>query len=57
MRESTQSFSEVGIQAGWMLVTGNGAGWIHNHNVNSIFWQAVKFGNHPEAIKSFGQWR
>lgn len=46
----------VGRQAGWVVVTGDGAGWRYDRNINSILWQAIEFGNDPEAIKSFGQW-
>lgn len=52
-----KSFSEAGIKAGWVIVIKDGADQIYDHNINSTLWQAIKFGNHPEAIKSFGQSR
>lgn len=39
-----------------MIVPKDGAGWRYGHNMNSTSWQTMEFGNHPEAVKSFGQW-
>lgn len=57
MGESSKSSREVGMEAGWVIVPKDGAGWRDDHNINSTLWQAMEFGNHPEAVKSFGQWR